>query len=152
MKILRDIIYLCWKIFILLKVFILSQPVCLSRYSEKVELKEPCLVSGWGSTGEVIQSDNLKVADVYESNFSNCSKIYERNGHELDRKSHFCAKNDHNIDVACRGDSGGPLVCFQKEMSSATSRAYLEGIAIFGGECGGSEFPGNHQSFSKKIL
>ena len=139
------------EILIVSKIFILSQPACLSRFSEKVKLKEPCLVSGWGSTGEVIQSDNLKVADVYESNFSNCSKIYERNGHELDRKSHFCAKNDHNIDVACRGDSGGPLVCFQKEKSSATSRAYLEGIAIFGGECGGSELPGKYyQRFSPR--
>uniref|UniRef100_A0A3Q0SBU0 Peptidase S1 domain-containing protein n=1 Tax=Amphilophus citrinellus TaxID=61819 RepID=A0A3Q0SBU0_AMPCI len=85
------------------------QIIQLPHADMNLEENEVCQVAGWGSTGNLISPDELRVVDVSVINPQSCKEQWSPWLHLPDNA--ICAGGYGTKKGFCQGDSGGPLVC-----------------------------------------
>ncbi|XP_050078327.1 trypsin-1-like [Anopheles maculipalpis] len=107
------------------------QPITLPNQDETVLDGTMAIVSGWGNTQNIAESNaTLRAVNVPTINQQECDKSYERFGGVTDRM--LCAGYQQGEKDACQGDSGGPLVADGK----------LIGVVSWGFGCAKADYPG----------
>uniref|UniRef100_A0A240PL37 trypsin n=1 Tax=Anopheles epiroticus TaxID=199890 RepID=A0A240PL37_9DIPT len=107
------------------------QPIALPEQDEPVEDGTMTIISGWGNTQSVVESNAvLRAANVPTVNQDECITAYTMSPGITERM--LCAGYKRGGKDACQGDSGGPLVVDGK----------LIGVVSWGAGCAQPGFPG----------
>ncbi|KAM3848189.1 transmembrane protease serine 12 [Vipera latastei] len=115
------------------------QPICLpdSALFLSDKSKNPCYISGWGSTKEKGKGKYiLQEAQVDIIPLPICNS-YDWYAGTVSLKM-ICAGSESGHVDSCQGDSGGPLACYFPD----ANKYYLIGITSSGVGCGRPKFPG----------
>ncbi|KAK9407170.1 hypothetical protein NXF25_005944, partial [Crotalus adamanteus] len=117
------------------------QPICLpdSALFLSDKSKNPCYISGWGSTKEKGKCKGkyiLQEAQVDVIPLQICNS-YDWYAGTVSLKM-ICAGSESGHVDSCQEDSGGPLACYFPD----ASKYYLIGITSSGVRCDRSKFPG----------
>lgn len=93
---------------------------------------DPCFVSGWGNTQNLLESREwLRRVQVPLVNQNICSEKYKQYGGVTERM--ICAGYMEGGKDACQGDSGGPMV---------NGDGVLVGVVSWGYGCAKPNYPG----------
>ncbi|XP_063702311.1 trypsin-2-like [Culicoides brevitarsis] len=107
------------------------QSISLPAKGEETPVGTKCVVSGWGSTQSLIQSNKqLRSVVVPIVDHDDCVWAYQNFNKITDDM--ICAGYTDGGKDACQGDSGGPLVHNNK----------LVGVVSFGIGCADGDYPG----------
>jgi len=115
--------------------FILLPSDATDAEQELMEVGDPVVVAGWGTTSEGGDaSDNLLMVELEIKSDSACSNLYTS-----DPDLFLCAgpSNTNEQKDSCQGDSGGPLF-----VEAPNNRNFVVGIVSFGNGCAREDFFG----------